>query len=73
MGKRESKTEGWVILSRDGKVIYEYTFSLLRTDAIKKWVELWSRPNNWKAHYYQGNRCVRAIMEVKILSHGKEV
>lgn len=52
-------TQGWVILTEE-KRIMDFTFSQVRTDAQHKWVRLWERPNNWKAHYNKGIRCVKA-------------
>ena len=61
------KSKGWVITSADQKSIYDFTFARTRTESIKKWENLWERPNNWKAHYYQGHRCVKAEMTIKTI------
>ncbi|MCR9263348.1 MAG: hypothetical protein NXH86_04280 [Flavobacteriaceae bacterium] len=56
----ESIEYGWVITAEDGAALYGFTFSRTRTEAINEWVSLWDRPNNWKAHYRKGHRCVKA-------------
>ena len=56
---KESKENGWVIVNEDG-TIYDFTFCRTRTDAQSKWVALWTKPDNWRAHYRKGMRCVRA-------------
>jgi len=56
----DSIEHGWVITDEFGVALYDFTFSRTRTEATKKWVELWDRPNNWKSHYRKGHRCVKA-------------
>ena len=55
---------GWIILSEDGKIIYDFTFSRTRIEAQKKWVRIWDKPNNWKSHYRKGVRCIKAKMTI---------
>lgn len=57
--KKESAQKGWVVINIDGAIV-DFTFSITRAEAQKKWVDLWSKPNNWKAHYRKGVRCVKA-------------
>lgn len=57
----ESIEHGWVIiLPDDGNKIYDFTFSRTRKESQNHWVSLWDKPNNWKAHYRKGYRCVKA-------------
>lgn len=62
---KESKENGWVIVKEEG-TLYDFTFSRTRTEAQNKWVDLWSNPNNWKAHYRKGIRCVKATQITQI-------
>jgi hypothetical protein len=55
----ETKTKGWVVLSEDGSIIHDFTFSYTRRDSQHKYTRLWSR-HNWKRHYRKGCRCVKA-------------
>lgn len=62
----ESTEQGWVILSKNGYVFYTFTFSRTRIEAQHKWVRLWTNPNNWKAHYNRGVRCVKASQTITL-------
>lgn len=64
----ESKSNGWVILSEDKKIIYDFTFSSTRTQAQKNYSRLWDIPKNWKGHYQNGVRCIKATRTILLLN-----
>lgn len=63
-----NKTEGWIVLSEDGNIMYDFSFSLTRKDAQRKYTRLWSKPN-WKAHYRKGIRCVKATRAISLIDN----
>lgn len=65
MGKNQTETQGWVIIS-GGDFICEFTFSRLRSEAINKWVTLWTKPSTWSGHKKRGVKCVKATKTISI-------
>lgn len=61
----ETIEQGWVVLREDGGISMT-TFSYTRQSSIERWVNLWAFPDNWKAHYRKGCRCVRAEMKITL-------
>ena len=58
-------TEGWVIVNASGMII-DFTFNRTREAAINKWLGLWTKPKNWKGHYRDGARCVKATRKISL-------
>lgn len=56
---------GWVVISPEGK-IFEFTFKRTRSDSIKHWNSLWSKPN-WRKNKREGYSCVKAKQTTEIL------
>lgn len=57
---------GWVITYSNTKYILDFTYSQKRTDAIKKFMEIWVKPSTWQAFKKRGYKCVKAKMTINI-------
>ena len=65
--KNKEIDKGWVIASENGTFIIEYTFSRTRTEAIKKWMQLWDESScNWSKFKREGYKCLKAKQTTEI-------
>lgn len=63
----ETKQKGWVITAKDGKLIFEASFSRTRRGAIDAYMSFWDFPKKWIGHKARGLKCVKALRTIEII------
>jgi len=66
--KLKETENGWVVADMNGTFVLPYTYSRLRTDAIKIFKSTWDeKVCNWEKFKRKGFKCVKAKRTTEIV------